>query len=113
MSPKSLARCRKWDGPILGPLGNAIACAIDPDTGSDNISSIADQTGISHATLSRFIAGKTNLSGNNLNALAAHFGLILVPVAMAVTGSLGKPSATARRKRPPATRRTSRTSPRR
>jgi len=113
MSPKSLARCRRWDGPILGPLGNAIACAIDPDTGADNISSIAERTGISHATLSRFIAGKTHLSGDNLNALAAHFGMVLVPITAAISGSPHKPSATARRRRPAATRRTSSTSRRR
>jgi hypothetical protein len=113
MSPKALSRCRKWDGPILGPLGNALADAIDPTTGADNISSIAAKTGLCHVTLGRFVSGKSTMSGKNLNTLAAHFGMVLTRVTPAVTGNLGKPSATARRKRPPATRRTSRTSPRR
>lgn len=42
---------------------------------------IAKETGMSEATLSRFIRGLTPLSGENTDLLARHLGMVLVPSA--------------------------------
>jgi transcriptional regulator with XRE-family HTH domain len=40
---------------------------------------ISKQTGINQSILSRFVRGETNLDGVNIDKLAAHLGLQLVP----------------------------------
>ena len=71
---------RLLTGPILGPIGNLICDATDPDTGSTTFELLAAEIGTTQPTLRRILTGAVDPRASVLSKIADHFGLSLQPV---------------------------------